>query len=172
MEQAANAPVVALLGVAAGLVLLVASANVAGLLLARGLRRRKEIAIRLAIGASRGRLISLLLVESVLLAGAGGAAGFVIAVWATELLRAYFGTGAGGALNLDLSLDPGIMLIGLGVALFTGVAMGLAPALQSTRPEMALAMKEGTPGAGRPRSVVREALIVVQVALSVLLLGA
>ena len=81
------------------------------------------------------------------------------------MLRAYFP-------NLDLSLDLRIALIGLGVALFTGVATGIAPALQSTRPEMGLAMKEGSSGAGRPRSIVREGLIVVQVALSVLLLGA
>lgn len=87
-EQAANAPIVALLAGAAALVLLVASANVAGLLLARGLRRRKEIAIRLAIGASRGRLIRLLLVESVMLAAAGSVAGLQIAVWATAVLRA------------------------------------------------------------------------------------
>ncbi|MET0213702.1 MAG: ABC transporter permease, partial [Vicinamibacterales bacterium] len=171
-EQETNAPIVRLLGVAAGLVLLVASANVAGLLLARGLRRRKEIAVRLAIGASRGRLIRLLLVESVMLASAGGVAGLFIAHWATAVLRAYFGVGAAGTLNLDLSLDPRIALTGFGVALFTGVATGIAPALQSTRPDMALAMKEGTSGAGRPRSIVREGLIVVQVALSVLLLGA
>jgi predicted permease len=172
LEQARDAPIVALLAVAAGLVLLVASANVAGLLLARGLRRRKEIAVRLAIGASRGRLIRLLLVESVILAAAGGVAGLPIAVWATEMMRAYFGVGAAGALNLDLSLAPWIALIGLGIALFTGVATGIAPALQSTRPDLALAMKDGTSGAGRPRSIVREGLIVVQVALSVLLLGA
>ena len=165
LEQAANGPVVALLAGAAGLVLLVASANVAGLLLARGLRRRKEIAVRLAIGATRGRLIRLLLVESVMLAAAGSVAGLQVAVWATNVLRAYFP-------NLDLSLDPRIALIGFGVALFTGVATGIAPALQSTRPDLALAMKEGTSGAGRPRSIVREGLIVVQVALSVLLLGA
>ena len=171
-EQEANAPIVRLLAWAAGLVLLVASANVAGLLLARGLRRRKEIAVRLAIGASRGRLIRLLLVESVMLAAAGSVAGLQIAVWATEVLRAYFGVGAAGSLNLDLSLDLRIALIGFGVALFTGVATGIAPALQSTRPGMALAMKEGTSGAGRPRSIVRDGLIVVQVALSVLLLGA
>jgi predicted permease len=171
-EQATSAPIVAVLAAAAALVLLVASANVAGLLLARGLRRRKEIAVRLAIGASRGRLIRLLLVESVMLAAAGGVAGLQVAVWATEVLRAYFGVGAAGSLNLDLSLDPRIAMIGLGVALFTGVATGIAPALQSTRPEMALAMKEGTSGAGRPRSIVREGLIVVQVALSVVLLGA
>lgn len=165
LEQAANGPVIALLAGAAGLVLLVASANVAGLLLARGLRRRKEIAVRLAIGASRGRLIRLLLVESMLLSLAGGVAGQQIAVWTTEVLRAYFP-------NVDLSLDPGIALIGLGVALFTGVATGIAPALQSTRSDLALAMKEGSSGAGRPRSIVREGLIVLQVALSVLLLGA
>ena len=88
------------------------------------------------------------------------------------MLRAYFGVGAAGSLNLDLSMDPRIALIGFGVALFTGVVTGIAPALQSTRPDMALAMKEGTSGAGRPRSIVREGLIVVQVALSVLLLGA
>jgi predicted permease len=164
-EQEANTPIVRLLAGAAGLVLLVASANVAGLLLARGLRRRKEIAVRLAIGASRGRLIRLLLVESVMLAAAGGVAGLQIAVWATDVLRTYF-------TNLDLSLDPRIALIGFGVALFTGVATGIAPALQSTRPDMAFAMKEGSWGAGRPRSIVREGLIVVQVALSVLLLGA
>ncbi|MCI0430127.1 MAG: ADOP family duplicated permease [Rhodospirillales bacterium] len=172
LEQARNTPIVSLLAAAAGLVLLVASANVAGLLLARGLRRRKEIAVRLAIGASRGRLIRLLLVESVLLAAAGGVAGLQIAVWTTEVLQAYFGVGAAGSLNLDLSLDPRIAMIALGVALFTGVATGIAPALQSTRPDMFLAIKEGTSGAGRSRSIVREGLIVVQVALSVLLLGA
>jgi predicted permease len=171
LEQARNVPIVALLTGAAAMVLLVASANVAGLLLARGLRRRKEIAIRLAIGASRGRLIRLLLVESVLLAAGGAVAGLQIAVWATELLRAYFGAGASGSLNLDLSLDPRIALIGLGIALVTGIATGIAPALQSTRPDLVLALKEGTSG-GRPRSIVREGLIVVQVALSVLLLGA
>ena len=165
LEQTANGPVVALLAGAAGLVLLVASANVAGLLLGRGLRRRKEMAVRLAIGASRGRLIRLLLVESVMLAVAGSVAGLQIAVWATDLLRVYFP-------DVDLSLEPRIGLIGLAVALLTGVATGLAPAFQSTRSDPALAMKEGSPGAGRRRSLGREGLIVVQVALSVLLLGA
>ena len=172
LEQARNAPIVALLAGAAGLVLLVASANVAGLLLTRGLRRRKEMAVRLAIGASRSRLIRLLLVESVMLAAAGSAAGLQIAVWTTAMLRAYFGVGAAGALNLDLSLDPRIVLIGFGIALVTGVSTGIAPALQSTRADMSFAMKEGSPGAGRPRSIARDGLIVVQVALSVLLLGA
>ena len=86
-----------LLAAAAGLVLLVASANVAGLLLARGLRRRKEIAVRLAIGASRGRLIRLLLVESVMLAAAGGVAGLVIAHWATDGAASVLRRGAVGS---------------------------------------------------------------------------
>src|SRR5262249_17183569 len=160
LEQTANGPVVGLLAGAAGLVLLVASANVAGLLLARGLRRRKEIAVRLAIGASRGRLIRLLLVESVMLAAAGSVAGLQVAAWTTDVLRTYFP-------NLDLSLDPRIALIGFAVALLTGVATGIAPAFQSARPDLARAMKEGSSGAGRPRSIVRDGLIVVQVALSV-----
>jgi predicted permease len=172
LEQARNVPILALLAGAAGLVLLIVSANVAGLLLARGLRRQKEIAVRLAIGASRGRLIRLLLVESVLLSAAGGVAGLQVAVWAIELLRAYFGVGAGGALNLDMSLDAVVVTIGLGLALLAGVVTGIAPALQSTRPDLTRAMKDGTSGAGRSRSIVREGLIVVQVALSVLLLGA
>ena len=170
-EQAKNAPIVALLAGAAALVLVVASTNVAGLLLARGLRRRKEIAIRLAIGASRARLIRLLLVESVVLAAAGGAAGLIVAIWATEVLRGFFGVGALGALNLDLSLDPRVVLIGLGVALITGVLTGIAPAFQSTRPDAAFAMKEESAGAGARRSILRDGLIVVQVALSVVLLG-
>jgi predicted permease len=165
LEQTANVPVVTVLASAAGLVLLVASANVAGLLLTRGLRRRKEIAVRLAIGASRGRLIRLLLVESVILAAGGGVAGLQIAVWAANALRMYFP-------HLDLSPDPRITLFGFGVALSIGVVTGIAPALQSTRPNLALAMKEGASGAGRPPSIVREGLIVLQVALSVLLLGA
>jgi predicted permease len=165
LEQMTSAPIVGLLAVAAGLVLLVVSTNVAGLLLARGLRRRREMAVRLAIGASRGRLIRLLLVESVMLAAAGSASGLLVAGLATNLLRTYFS-------NLDLWLDVRIALIGLGVALVTGVVTGIAPALQSTRPNMALAMKAGAAGAGRPRSIGREGLIVVQVALSVLLLGA
>ena len=170
-EQERDAPIVALLGGAAALVLIIASANVAGLLLARGLRRRKEIAIRLALGASRARLIRLLLVESVALALAGSAAGLAVAVWATGILRGFFAGSSGGPVNLDLTLDPRVALVGVGVAVLTGVSTGISPALQTTRPDTAGAMKEETAGAGTRRSRLREGLIVVQVALSVVLLG-
>ncbi len=90
LEQTQNRPIVALMVAAAALVLLVASANVAGLLLARGLRRRKEIATRLALGASRARLIYQFLIESTLLALAGGIAGLIVAVWSTDLARGFF----------------------------------------------------------------------------------
>ena len=170
-EQVRDAPIVILLACAAALVLLVASANVAGLLLTRGLRRRREIAIRLALGARRGRLVRLLLVESVTLATLGGVAGLIVAFWSTNMLRVFLGVAPTGALNLDLSLDLRVVLIGVGVALLTGVVTGIAPALQSTRPDPVVAIKEESAGTGPRRSVLRDGLIVVQVALSVLLLG-
>jgi predicted permease len=170
LEQQRNTPIVRLLAGAAALVLVIASANVAGLMLARGLRRRKEIAIRLALGASRGRVIRLLLVESVLLAMAGGAAGFAVSFWATSILREFFGT-PGSSNTLDLSLNLWIVLAGFAVAALTGVVTGMSPALQSTRPDTIAAIKEESAGAGTRRSRLREALLVVQVALSVVLLG-
>jgi predicted permease len=170
-EQSRDAPIVALLAGAAALVLVIASANVAGLMLARGLRRRKEIAIRFALGASRGRLIRLLLVESVSLALAGSVAGFFVAFWATGVLRGFFGPSSGDGVNLDLALDLRVVLVGIAVAVLTGVLTGISPALQATRPDTVSAMKGETAGAGTPRSILREGLIVVQVALSVVLLG-
>ena len=169
-EQQRDAPIVRLLAGAAALVLIIASANVAGLMLARGLRRRREIAIRLALGASRGRLIRLLLVESVLLAVAGGAAGFLVSILATNVLHGFFGQ-TGGPNTLDLSLDLRVVLAGFAVAALTGVLTGVSPALQSARADTAGAMKEESAGAGARRSRLREGLLVVQVALSVVLLG-
>jgi predicted permease len=170
IEQQRDAPIVKLLAGAATLVLIIASANVAGLMLSRGLRRRKEIAIRLALGASRGRVIRLLLAESVTLAVAGGGAGLLVAVWATGVLRGYFGQ-AGVPNTLDLSLDLRVVLASIAVAALTGVVTGVSPALQSTRPDTARAIKEESAGAGTRRSRLREGLLVVQVALSVVLLG-
>jgi predicted permease len=171
-EQARSRPVVRLLTAAAALVLLVASANVAGLLMARGLRRRKEIAVRLALGASRGRLLRQLLVESSVLALAGGVAGLLIALWATDLLRRFFGVDStGGVRNLDLSLHWGVVTIALVVATVTGVLTGLTPALQATRRDTLPALKDESGGLSAQRSRLRESLVVGQVATSVLLLA-
>jgi predicted permease len=172
-EQTRNRSIVALIAAAAALVLLVSSANVAGLLLARGLRRRREVAIRLALGASRARLIGQLLVESLLLAVAGGAAGLIVAVWTLDIARSFFGvTSQGAPAHLDLSLDPQIAAIGLAIALATGLATGIAPALQATRSGALPALKDDTAGAGSRRARLRDGLIVLQVAASVLLLAA
>jgi predicted permease len=172
MEQIQNGPVVALLAGGAILVLLVASANVAGLLLARGLRRRREIAIRLALGASRGRVLRLLLVESVALALAGSTAGFLVALASKQLLLGFFAPALlSGSINVDLSLDPRLILAGIGIALVTGAATGLAPALQATRPDTLPALKDETAGAGARRSLLRDGLIVGQVAISIVILA-
>jgi len=170
MEQQRDAPIVRLLAGAAALVLIIAAANVAGLMLARGLRRRKEIAVRLALGASRGRVIRLLLVESVVLAVVGGAAGFVVSIWATNVLHGYFGQ-VGSPNTLVLSLGPRVVLAGFAIAVLTGIVTGVSPALQSTRADTVAAIKEEAAGAGTRRSRLREGLLVVQVALSVVLLG-
>jgi predicted permease len=164
IEQTESRPIVALIAAAAALVLLVASANVAGLLLARGLRRRKEIATRVALGASRARLICQFLIESTLLALAGGIAGLIVAVWSTELARGFF--------RVDPSLDPIVVTATFVVALVVGLATGIAPAFQTTRTGVLAALKDETAGAGTRRTWLREGLIVVQVAVTVLLLTA
>jgi putative ABC transport system permease protein len=157
----------ALLTAAVACVLLVACANLAGLLLARSGARRKEIAIRLALGASRARLIRQLLTESLLLALAGGAIGLLIAVWTEDWIVTFYAYGFSG---LNLSLD--LLTLGLTFALsvFTGLLFGLAPALQATRPNLVLALKDDGASTGYRRSWLRSALVITQVALSLLLL--
>jgi len=167
LEQQQNRPMVALMAAAGALVMIAASANVAGLLIARGLRRRKEIAIRLAVGASRIRIARQLLVESLLLSLAGGAAGLLVAFWSTDIARGFLGS-TGSA---DFSLDPRVLAGAFAIALVTGLATGIAPALQSTRVGAVHALKDETTGAGSRRTRLRESLIVVQVAVSVLLLA-
>jgi putative ABC transport system permease protein len=171
VEQARSAPIVKLLAVASALVLLAASANVAGLLVARGLRRRQEIAIRLALGASRRRIIRQLLIEAMTMSALGGLAGLLVAVWAMDLARRFFAVAyAGTVLNMDLSLDWRIVLAGIVVALVTGAFTGILPALQSTRPQLLPVLRDQTAGAGTRRTKLREGLIVVQVAVAVVLL--
>ena len=153
-----------------GLVLLIACANVANLLLARASVRRREIAVRLALGASRGRLIRQLLTESLLLALLGGVAGLLATQWTVRLLPQFFP--ANDASGLDLSVDWRVLLFTLGVSLLTGLLFGLAPALQATRLNLLPALKAESAGYGqrRRRIALRDVLVIAQLAMSLVLL--
>lgn len=164
-------PVAALLMSVVGLVLLIACTNLAGFLLARAVDRRKEIAIRLALGASRGTLIRQLLTETVLLALFGGAAGVVVASWVLGLLVGLQPPIA-VPIHLDFSPDRTVLLFTLGVSTAVGLLFGLLPALQATNPDVAPTLKDeaDSSGGGTHRLSLRNGLLVTQVAVSVLLL--
>jgi predicted permease len=159
-----------LLMVVVGLVLLIACVNLASFLLARAIDRRKEVALRLALGATRGRLVSQLLTETVLLSLLGGIAGLLVGKGLlTLLLTADLPLPL--PLSLDLSLDPAVLVFSLVVSVGAGLLLGLAPALQSTKPDVAATIKDETAGVGRSGGfTLRNALVVVQVATSVVLL--
>lgn len=156
---------------AVALVLLIACTNLANMLLARSTRRRREIAIRLALGASRARLIRQLLTESILLALAGGVSGWVVAVWMVNLAGA-FQPPVDFALTIDLKIDWRVLSFCLGISLISGLIFGLMPALQSTKSDLASALKDESLAAGHRRSRLRSALVIAQVALSLVLLVA
>jgi predicted permease len=170
----AIAPVAALLMAVPGLVLLVACANVANLLLARSSGRAREIAVRLAVGASRGRLVRLLLTESVTLSTAGGLLGLLTAGWLTRLIQGWTPPGLPIPLALDLGMDQRVMWFTLLVSIATGVVFGLAPALQVTRPALLPALRDDASGWLRAhrRFGLRNVLVVTQVAVSLVLLTA
>ncbi len=159
-----------LLMIVVGLVLLITCANLASFLLARATDRRKEIAVRLALGAARKTLVGQLLTESVLLGLLGGVGGVVLGVILLKLLLAA-DLPLPVPVDLDLSLDTAVLGYSLLISVAAGMLFGLAPALQSTNPDVASTLKDETAGGGQAsRLSLRNALIVVQVAVSFMLL--
>jgi predicted permease len=163
-------PLLVLLGVV-GLVLLIACANLASLLTARAAARQKEIAIRLAMGSSRARMLRQLLTESVLLAAAGGIAGVLLAIVMVKSLLAFLPTNSTGY-TLTSSPDWRMLAFTFALSLATGIGFGLVPAIQSTNPNIAPTLKEaaGNIMGGGAQVMFRKILVAAQVTLSLLLL--
>jgi predicted permease len=154
-----------------GVVLLIACANLANLLLARATGRQKEMAVRLAMGASRGRVVSQLLVESLLLAALGGIAGIAVAFSADRLLIAAYLPSDSQGLKIATAPDTRVLLFTMAVTFLTGVLFGLIPALQATKPDVAPTLKDQAGAVvGGGHVTLRKALVMAQVTLSLLLL--
>ncbi|HLW82788.1 MAG TPA: ABC transporter permease [Candidatus Acidoferrales bacterium] len=165
--------------IAVGAILLIACANVAGLMLARSAARQKEMAVRLALGAGRARIIRQLLTESVMLSVAGGALGVLLAVWGVHAITTLVTSGSDRPFGFVIAPDWRVLAFTVGVTFVTGILFGLAPALRGTRIDLTPALKETasslTGGAHAGRAFGRwfrlgDALVVMQVALSILVL--
>ena len=157
----------ALMTIVAGFVLVIGCANIAGLLLGRAAARRREIAVRLALGAGRGRLVRQLLTESLLLALAGGTAGMLLAVWLSRTLN-LFAARLPFPVEFDLALDRRVLGYALALSVLTALIFGLAPARRASRIDLVPSLKDDGGSARRQR--MRQALVVGQVALCTLLL--
>ncbi len=171
LRQGFSTPLAVLMGMV-GLVLLIACANVANLLVARAAGRQKEIGVRLALGASRGRIVRQTLSESLILALAGGAVGLLLSIWIGGLLVGLLPSD-GSARVLSTTPDLRMGLFTLAVSLLTAVVFGLAPALQTSRPDMNRTLREeaGNLSGSVGHARLRKGLVVAQVALSMLLVA-
>ncbi len=156
---------------AVGLVLLIACGNVASLLLARASARRREFAVRAAIGASRSRLIRQLLSESMVLAAAGGVAGVLIAWWVTRALQGLASTDVFPIrVAFDFGIDGAVLAFAVAASVVTAVIFGLAPAWSASKPVLVPALKASAEGDERSRWSMRDVLVIGQLALSMVLL--